>query len=228
MLTVGLDRRDCQAVLKLAETDEHLYAGIGIHPHEADRFRTDDIAFLRDLAKHPKVKAIGETGLDLFRNYALPENQLAAFRAHIALARELNLPLILHIRDAYPDALKVLQEFGYYHGVMHCYSGDRVFALEAVRLGFYVSFSGSLTYSNARLPDAARALPLERVMVETDAPYLTPVPLRGKFPNEPALVRHTLAALARIRNLSPAEMARITTGNGMRLFGIASHAHTPD
>jgi TatD DNase family protein len=221
LLTVGLDREDCQAAVALAQANDGVYAGIGIHPHEADRFRPDDIGFLRELAKAPMVKAIGETGLDRFRNYARPENQQAAFRAHIALARELDLPLILHIRDAYPEALAVLREHGYYCGVMHCYSGDRVFALEAVRLGFYVSFSGSLTYSNARLPDVARALPAERILVETDAPYLSPVPLRGKFPNEPAFVRHTLAALARIRQTPVHEMARITTENAQRLFRIS-------
>jgi TatD DNase family protein len=220
MLSVGLDRADCTATVRLAEAHEHVYAGIGIHPHETDRFKSDDIDFLRKLAANPKVKAIGETGLDFFRNYADRENQQQAFHAHIELAQELNQPMILHIRDAYPEALKILRAQGYYCGVMHCYSGDRAFALEAARLGFYVSFSGSLTYGSARLAEAARALPPERIMVETDAPYLTPMPYRGKLRNEPALVRHTLEALARIRGTAFDEMARITTENGKRLFRI--------
>jgi TatD DNase family protein len=128
--------------------------------------------------------------------------------------------MVLHIRDAYPEAMAILIEHGYYHGVMHCYSGAKTFALEAVRLGFYVAFSGSLTYGGTRLTEVAQSLPTERILVETDAPYLTPVPCRGKMKNEPALVKHTLAVLARARNLSLDEAARTTTENGKRFFGI--------
>lgn len=220
ILSVGLDRRDCSATVKLAENQDGVYAGVGIHPHEADRFRDDDIDFLCELARNPKVKAIGETGLDFFRNYAQHDNQRKAFRAQIELARSLNLPLILHIRDAYPEALAILNDHGYYHGVMHCYSGDQAFALEAVRLGFYIAFSGSVTYGGSRLAQVARVLPAERILVETDAPYLTPEPHRGKKRNEPAFVRFTLEAVARIRGTPSAEMARTTTENGKRLFGI--------
>jgi TatD DNase family protein len=256
ILTVGLDRLDCQAVVKLAEANDGVYAGIGIHPHEADKFRAgpgsrqqaqasgvlpasssseseavsrepsavgdteDDIEFLRRLAQNSKVKAIGETGLDFFKGYAAHDNQRVAFHAHIELARELGLPMILHIRDAYPEALAILKEHGYHEGVMHCYSGDRAFALEAVQLGFYIAFSGSLTYSQHKLPDAARAVPLGRLLVETDAPFLTPAPYRGKMRNEPALVRFTLQELARLRNLPAEEMARITTENAKRVFRI--------
>jgi TatD DNase family protein len=220
MTTVGLDRDDCPKAVELADKHNGVYAAVGIHPHEADRFQDSDLDRLRELAKNPKVRAIGETGLDFFRDYAGHDNQRRAFHAQIELAKELALPLVLHIRDAYPEAMAILKEHGYYRGVLHCYSGDKAFALEAVRLGFYVAFSGSLTYGGTRLPDAARALPIERVMVETDAPYLTPVPYRGRMKNEPALVRHTLAALATILGLPLSEAARITTENGKRLFGI--------
>jgi TatD DNase family protein len=227
LLSVGLDRSDCAATVKLAGEHANLYAAVGIHPHEADRFQPDDIDFLRELSRNPKVRAIGETGLDFFRDYADHENQRRAFHAHIALAQELGLPMVLHIRDAYPEARAILNEHGYYHGVMHCYSGDRAFALEAVQLGCHVSFAGSLTFAGSRLPEAARALPVERILVETDAPYLTPVPYRGRMKNEPALVRFTLEALARIRNLPVAEMARTTTENGKRLFRIGEKGDSP-
>jgi TatD DNase family protein len=218
--TVGLDRADCQRAVELAGEHGGVYAAVGIHPHEADRFQVSDLDLLRELAKNPKVRAIGETGLDFFRNYADQGNQRRAFHAHIQMAKELGLPMVLHIRDAYPEAMAVLKEHGYYRGVMHCYSGDKPFALEAVRLGFYVAFSGSLTYGGSRLPEVARALPIERILVETDAPYLTPVPYRGKMKNEPALVKHTLAVLARARGIDVADAARITTENGRRFFGI--------
>ena len=220
MTTVGLDRDDCRRAVELAEKHDGVYAAVGIHPHEADRFQDSDLDFLRELAKNPKVRAIGETGLDFFRNYADSANQRRSFHAHIEMAKELDLPMVLHIRDAYPEAMAVLKEHGWYQGVLHCYSGDKAFALEAVRLGFYVAFSGSLTYGGSRLPDVARDLPIERVMVETDAPYLTPVPYRGKMKNEPALVKHTLAVLARVRGIEMAEAARITTENGKRFFRV--------
>jgi len=220
MTTVGLDRDDCRRAVELAEKHDGVFAAVGIHPHEADRFQDSDLDLLRRLAKNPKVRAIGETGLDFFRNYADSANQRRAFHAHIELAKGLALPMVLHIRDAYPEAMAVLKEHGWYQGVMHCYSGDKAFALEAVRLGFYVAFSGSLTYGGSRLPDVARALPIERILVETDAPYLTPVPYRGKMKNEPALVKHTLAVLARARGIEMAEAARITTENGRRFFRI--------
>lgn len=218
--TVGLDRDDCRKAVELAEKHSRVYAALGIHPHEADRFQDSDIDLLRELAKSPKVRAIGETGLDFFRNYADHDNQRRSFHAHIELAKELNLPLVLHVRDAYPEAMAILKEHDYYQGVMHCFSGDKSFALEAVRLGFYVAFSGSLTYGGSRLPEVVRALPIERLLVETDAPYLTPAPYRGKMKNEPALVKHTLRALARARDITPDEAARVTTENGQRLFGV--------
>jgi TatD DNase family protein len=220
MTTVGLDRDDCRKAVELAEKHSRVYAAVGIHPHEADRFQDSDIDLLRELAKSPKVRAIGETGLDFFRNYADHDNQRRSFHAHIELAKELNLPLVLHVRDAYPEAMAILKEHDYYQGVMHCFSGDKSFALEAVRLGFYVAFSGSLTYGGSRLPEVVRALPIERLLVETDAPYLTPAPYRGKMKNEPALVKHTLRALARARDITPDEAARVTTENGQRLFGV--------
>jgi TatD DNase family protein len=219
MTTVGLDREDCPKAVELADKHGGVYAAVGIHPHEADRFQDSDLDLLRELAKNPKVRAIGETGLDFFRNYADHDNQRRTFHAHIELAKELDLPMVLHIRDAYPEAMAVLKEHGWYQGVMHCYSGDKAFALEAVRLGFYVAFSGSLTYGGTRLSDVCRALPIERILVETDAPYLTPAPYRGKMKNEPALVKHTLAVLAGVRGIEMADAARITTENGRRFFG---------
>lgn len=219
ILTAGLNWFDSQNSLKICHSFESIYCSVGVHPHNADKFVEADLAELKKLCQDSKVKAIGETGLDFFRNYAKPENQEKAFRAQIDLAKELNLPMVIHIRDAYPQALKILKEKKYYRGVLHCYSGDESFAQEAVRLGFYISISGTITYDDKRLKSVVKQLPLDRLMVETDAPYLAPLPYRGKQ-NEPAFVRFTLQTIGQILNKDFSYLAQITTDNAKKCFGL--------
>lgn len=219
ILTAGLNRSDSKASLKICHEYDSIYCSVGDHPHDADKFAESDLNEFRNLNKDNKVKAIGETGLDFFRNYSKPENQEKAFQAQIDLAKELNLPMIIHIRDAYPQAMKILKEKNYFNGVLHCYSGDEAFAQEAVKLGFYISISGSITYDGNKLKSVIKQLPLDRLMIETDAPYLAPVPHRGKR-NEPSCVQFTLKTIAHTLNKDFFSLAQITTDNAKRCFGI--------
>ena len=219
LLTAGLNRIDSKNSLKICHDYELIYCSVGVHPHDADKFSESDLPELKNLSKDSKVRAIGETGLDFFRNYAKPENQELAFRAQIDLAKELNLPMVIHIRDAYPQAMNILKEKGYFKGVLHCYSGDEAFAQEAIRLGFYISISGSITYNGSKLKGVIRQLPLDQLMIETDAPYLAPVPNRGKR-NEPAFVRYTLQTICQTLNKDFVFLSQITTDNAKRCFGI--------
>uniref|UniRef100_A0A7C6ECU1 TatD family deoxyribonuclease n=1 Tax=candidate division WOR-3 bacterium TaxID=2052148 RepID=A0A7C6ECU1_UNCW3 len=219
LLTVGLNRQDSIKGLKLCNQFESIYCSLGVHPHDADKFNESSLDEFRNLSQDNKVKAIGETGLDFFRNYSKPENQERAFRAQIDLAKELNLPLIIHIRDAYPQAMKILKEKNYFSGVLHCYSGDEAFAQEAVRLGFYISVAGSITYNGKRLKSVIKQIPQDRLLIETDAPYLAPVPYRGKR-NEPAFIRFTLQAIGKVLGQDVTTLAQITTENAKRCFRI--------
>lgn len=219
LLTAGLNRADSKNSLKICHEYELIYCSVGVHPHDADKFSESDLTEFKNLSKDNKVRAIGETGLDFYRNYSKAENQERAFRAQIDLAKELNLPMVIHIRDAYPQAMKILKEKGYFKGVLHCYSGDEAFAQEAIRLDFYISISGSVTYNNNKLISVIKRLPLDRLMIETDAPYLAPVPNRGKR-NESAFMRYTLQAICHILNKDFASLAQITTDNAKRCFGI--------
>ncbi|MDH5186038.1 MAG: TatD family hydrolase [candidate division WOR-3 bacterium] len=219
LLTAGLNRSDSKNSLKLCHEFDSIYCSIGVHPHDADKFSESELTEFKILSKDNRVKAIGETGLDFFRNYSKPENQERAFRAQIDLAKELNLPMVIHIRDAYPQTMKILKENGYFKGVLHCYSGDEAFAQEAIKLGFYISISGSITYDGNKLKSVIKQMPLDRLMIETDAPYLAPVPNRGKR-NEPAFVRYTLQTIAQILNKDFSSLAQITTDNAKRCFGI--------
>jgi len=173
------------------------------------------------LCIEPQVKAIGETGLDFFRTFSTKANQETAFRAQIELAKMMNLPLVIHIRDAGHRAKGILEEHGYFQGVLHCFSGDRKLAEWAVARGFYLSFSGSLTYGDGRLADVAKAVPPDRLMIETDAPALVPAAERDKTKrNEPALLRLTLVHLAALLGLTPAEVATLTKENARRCYRI--------
>lgn len=221
ILTVGCDLESSRASIELAERHPQLWAAVGIHPHDAAGVDQAALDELRRLAAHPKVAAIGETGLDFFRDRAPRDAQRAAFRAQIRLARELGKPLIVHDRDAHAEVLAILREeqAGTVGGVMHCFSGDLELARGCVELGFLVSFAGPLTYPNSSLPAVAAALPVDVMLVETDCPYLPPQPWRGQR-CEPAQVRATAEALAKIKGLTIDDVARVTTLNAHRLFGI--------
>jgi TatD DNase family protein len=195
ILTVGTDVADCRRALALADRHKGVFAILGIHPHEAGTATADDLAELRELLAHPKAVAVGETGLDWFREYASPDDQRRLFAAQLELAAELGKPVVIHTRAADDDTLAMLEPF---RGtvVLHCFSSPRMLPT-ALELGWFVSFAGNVTYKNATdLRLAAREVPLHSLLLETDCPYLAPQPVRGKR-NEPAYVMHTFRALAK-------------------------------
>ena len=218
-LCVAVNLENFPQILHLAEQHEHIYASIGVHPdHESDTEPTQ--AQLVKLAQHPKVVAIGETGLDYFRLKGDLEWQRARFRTHIRAARECGKPLIVHTRDAAPDTLRIMAEEGANEigGVMHCFTESMEVALAAIEMNFYISFSGIVTFKNAvSLKEVARHIPLERMLIETDSPYLAPVPFRGKL-NQPAYVKHVAEEIAKLRGIPLAEVGRVTTENFRHLF----------
>ncbi|HEY4134265.1 MAG TPA: TatD family hydrolase [Alphaproteobacteria bacterium] len=226
MLTISTKLSTFPAVRAVAERHADVFCTVGIHPHEAESEGPDaDTAKLVELAKHPRVVGIGETGLDYYYEHAPRQAQADSFRAHIAASRETGLPLIVHTRDADEDMIAILGEEqgkGAFPGLLHCFSSGRAVAEAALEQGFYVSFSGILTFKNAvAVRDVAKIVPLDRLLVETDAPYLAPVPNRGKR-NEPAFVAHTAAVLAELRGMTPEALADATTENFFRLFGKAA------
>ena len=209
------------AVRALAENNERIWCSVGIHPHHVAEEPEITADHLVRMAEHPKVIGIGETGLDFHYDNSPRPQQEASFRQHISAARETGLPLIVHTRSADADTCRILREEagkGAFPGVIHCFSAGRAVAETALEIGFHVSFSGILTFKKAEEVRAvARNVPVERLLVETDAPYLAPVPHRGRR-NEPAHVVHTAARLAEIKGLDEAELARATTDNFFRLF----------
>jgi TatD DNase family protein len=221
MVTISTKVSAFDRVRAVAERFPHVFCTVGIHPHEAASEPETDKATLVALAKHPKVVGIGETGLDYFYEHSPREAQQRNFRAHIAAARETGLPLIVHTRDADADTARILDEEmeeGAFPGLLHCFSSGPGLAEKAIKLGFYVSFSGIVTFKNAEsLRETAATVPMDRLLVETDAPYLAPVPKRGKR-NEPGFVVHTAARLAEIKGVTAAELAEATTANFLKLF----------
>lgn len=225
MLAIGTKAKEWPEVQALADQESDVFATVGIHPHEAETHADLGVAQLVDAALHPRTIGIGETGLDYFYDHSPRAMQQEHFRAHCVAARETGLPLIVHTRDAETDTLAILKDEagkGPLTGVIHCFTASRAFADAALDLGFYISFSGILTFKSAReLQETARTLPLDRLLVETDAPYLAPVPMRGRA-CEPAFVAHTAAFLAQLRGLDVSAIADITSANFFRLFGKAS------
>ncbi len=227
LLTVGYDRKTIENAIRLANEYEHVYCAIGFHPHEADKVRDEDIEWLKDLAlKNPKVKALGEMGLDFYKSYSDPKKQEEVFRKQIALARELGLPIVIHMRDAEKETLRVLKEEKAYEvgGIMHCFTGSYETMKKAVDLGFYISYSGILTYKNAQsVREVARRTPTTRLLLETDAPFLAPQPVRGK-PNKPPYIWHTAEVLAKLLpNTSLEDVDRMTTENAKLLLNISNN-----
>ena len=220
-VTIGCDLATSRAAVALADQHQFVYASIGVHPHEVKHISEGWYDEFRRLARNNKVVAYGEIGLDYHYNHSSPKDQRERFREQIQLARELHLPIIIHTREAQDDTITILKEekAAEVGGVFHCFSGDAWLAQDALEMGFYLSFSGILTFQNATmLRDIAKHTPLDRLLVETDCPYLTPVPHRGKR-NEPAYVAHVAKQLAAIHpELSPEEIEQHTTENAKRLF----------
>lgn len=221
-LCVSINLEDYPAMLKLAEEHAQVSASVGLHPNEQDG-HDPTVEELVNLAEHPGVIAIGETGLDYFRSEGDLEWQRDRFRRHIAAAKQSGKPLIIHSRDAKEDTLKILAEeqAGEVGGVMHCFTGDWEMAQRAMEMNFYISFSGIVTFKSAReLQDIATRMPSDRYLVETDSPYLAPVPHRGK-PNQPAFVRHVAEFIAELRGESYEQVAVASTENFKTLFRMS-------
>jgi TatD DNase family protein len=218
ILTVGTSVEDCRHALELAERHEGVFAILGIHPHDAGTATADDLAALLGLLRHPKAVGVGETGLDWFRDYAPRADQRYLFAAQLQLAAELGKPVVIHTRAADDDTLAALAD----HAgtvVLHCFSAPRMLPT-ALERGWYVSFAGNATFpTTVDLRLAATQVPAERLLAETDSPYLAPQPVRGKR-NEPANVVHTLAALARARDEEPAELERQIEQNAAECFSL--------
>mgnify|MGYP001153004139 CR=1 FL=1 len=225
MLNISTRESEWDDVVATAEREPDVWASIGIHPHEADQHPHVDTARLVARAAHPRVVGIGESGLDYFYDHSDRDRQQASFRAHIAASRETGLPIIVHTRDAEEDTLAIMEDEmgkGAYSGVIHCFTASGAFADAAMALGLYISISGIVTFKNAKdLQETALRLPIERLLIETDAPFLAPVPHRGKT-GEPAFVADTARFLASLRNEDYQKLTEHTAENFFNLFGKAA------
>src|SRR3954468_2701503 len=221
MLNISTRQSEWDEVIGLAERESDVWASVGIHPHEADAHPDVQTATLVERARHERVVGIGESGLDYYYDHSDRDRQRASFRAHIAAARETGLPIIVHTRDAEEDTAAILREEmgkGAFPGVIHCFTASAAFADIALELGLYISISGIVTFKNAKdLQETAARLPLDRLLIETDAPFLAPVPHRGKT-GEPAFVADTCRFLAQLRGEEPDALAEATRQNFYKLF----------
>ncbi len=226
MLCVSVNLADFPRVLSLAHEHKHIFASVGVHPNESPG-QSVDIDKLIELGQDPQIVAVGETGLDYFRSTGDLDWQHNRFYRHIEAAHHLDKPLIIHMRDAGDDTINIMQEANADRvgGVMHCFADDWPIARRALDLGFYISFSGIVTFKSAeKIREVALKTPLDRILVETDAPYLAPVPYRGKT-NEPAFVRHTAEFVANLRDMPLEDFAQQTTDNFFTLFNTAQRVH---
>lgn len=226
LVTIGVEMESLPSVAAVSERYPHVYHTVGVHPHEAEKMTDTDIGRLEAAAAHPKCRAIGEIGLDYYYTHSSREIQRKRLGEQLDLARKLKLPVVIHGRDAEQDLLEDLRRYaksleaGSLPGIIHCFTSSLEFGSACLDLGFYISFSGILTFKNAEpLREAARVFPIERLLVETDSPYLAPVPYRGKK-CEPSMVRATAMKLAEIKGLPLEKVAEITTANAARVFGI--------
>jgi len=221
VLVPATDAESGRRVVELCEKYDDVYGAVGIHPHDADKAEQEDIEEIASLLTHPKIKAVGEIGLDFYYSFSPREAQERVFSMHLALAKVHNLPVVIHSRDAVDDALAIIDACpDEVKGVFHCFTGT-LKELEAVlERGFYVSVGGMVTFKNFNALDVVKRIPLEKLLVETDAPYLTPVPFRGKR-NEPAFLPYIVKTLAEIYNKSADEISRVTTTNAEKLFNVS-------
>jgi TatD DNase family protein len=221
MVTIGTKITEFPEVRAIAEAEPDVWCSVGIHPHEAAAEPETSAEALAELAQHPRVIGIGESGLDFYYEHSPRDRQVSVFRTHAESARISGLPLIVHTRDADPETAEILAEEtgkGPLTGLIHCFSTGRELAEKALEIGFMISLSGIVTFKNAEpIRQIVRDLPLDRILVETDSPYLAPVPKRGK-PNEPSFLVHTATEVARLKGISVEELASVTTANFYRLF----------
>ena len=222
VITIGIDLASSRKNLELAKQFPQVYAAVGIHPHDTKGASSDEYKELLKLAATPKVVAWGEIGLDFVKEYSPRDIQRKAFRQQIQMAKQVDLPVIIHNRGAHAETVHILREeaFGALRGVMHCFSGDVKVAKQVLDLGFFISVTGIITFSNAKVvKEVVRYVPLERLLIETDSPFLSPVPYRGK-PNEPARVIHVAEEIARIKKTPLEEIAQCTSDNARGLFRL--------
>jgi TatD DNase family protein len=222
IVTVGIDLDDVRIALQIAERCDQVFACVGFHPHNASMVSDASLADMERLADHPKVVGYGEVGLDFFRNHSPRDQQIAVFKAQLKIAKKLKKPVVIHLRDAYGEGLKMLEAEAPFPsgGLIHCFSGTWDDASRALDLGFHVSIPGTVTYKkNDVLRGVVSRLPADRIVLETDCPFLAPEPFRGKD-NEPALILHTAIKVAEVRGLSLEEVCTATTANAMRLFKL--------
>ncbi len=220
VLNAACDMPSCYTTLELTRRWDFIYGAVGVHPHSADEMTDADLDTIRSLAKEPKIQAIGEIGLDYHYDFSPRDVQKARFRDQLMLARELKMPVIIHDREAHEDCLNILRDFSDLKVVYHCFSGSVEYAKEITNLGFYMSFGGSATFTNAKTaPEVIRRMPTHRLMLETDCPYLTPVPYRGRR-NSPAYIPNIAEKFAQYLEMPIDELGRITCENGKRFFEI--------
>ena len=217
----GCDVASSREAVALAERFDHVYAGVGIHPEDCDGCTDADFDVIRELCRREKVVAVGEIGLDYYWKENPPRDfQEQVFRRQIELALELDLPVIIHDREAHGDSLRIVLDYPGLRGVFHCFSGSPEMAQELLKRGWYLGFDGPITYKNAkRAPEVAAITPMDRIVIETDAPYMAPVPFRGKR-NDSRLLPYVVEKLAEWKGVTPEEMTDITWQNGKRLFGL--------
>ncbi len=216
----GCDALSSRKALELAERFPFIYAAVGLHPEELDKYSPEGYKEICSMARHPKCVAIGEIGLDYYWDASHKEEQKALFRRQIELALELDKPVIVHDREAHGDCLEIVRDYPGLRGVFHCYSGSAEMAKELLKLGWYLGFDGPVTYKNARKAlEVLELCPMDRMLMETDSPYLSPVPMRGKR-NDSSNLRYVSEKIAQVKGLSPEEVARLSLDNGCRLFGI--------
>jgi TatD DNase family protein len=222
IITMGIDRESSIAAFELSQKYDFVYAAVGYHPHSADECETGDLDTLISMASEPEIVAWGEIGLDYYRGYSSPEAQKKIFFRQLEIAADLGLPVVIHDREAHDDVFEMLKKMGKGEkkGVIHCFSGDIDLATAFMDLGYYISIPGTVTYKKAyHVKEVASAIPLETMLIETDAPFLAPVPKRGKR-NEPAFVSFTAHEIARLRNIDFEEVAERTSENAKNLFGL--------
>ena len=224
IINAGFALRSSRASIKLAQPYAGVFVALGVHPHNAAKVMDGDLKELAQLSHEPKVVAIGEIGLDFYRNLSPREAQIKVFRQQLELAQRLDLPVIIHSRDAREEVFAILAEWAVCYqskplGVLHCFSGDMELAGKYIELGFLISIAGPVTYSSSNAAQIAQHLPLDRLLIETDCPYLTPVPYRGRR-NEPAYLPLVVERVGRIRGVPPDEVAEKTTQNAVHLFRL--------
>jgi TatD DNase family protein len=229
-ITIGTLLEDSRRAVALAGRYENMYAAVGIHPHDAQSADTRTLEELKEVARHEKVVAIGETGLDFHYNFSKQPDQKRVFAAHLDIARELGLPVVIHSRNAFDETMEILDGCG--RGlagvVFHCFSGSAEQARLVLDQGYFVSFTGVVTFKNAESTrEAAEVVPLDRMMIETDCPYMSPEPVRGQKPNEPALMVHTAGFMARLKGVSQEDFARATTRTAVGFFGLTGFPTPP-